>query len=233
MKMKRIILLATLLFSACQAKTPTSQSQNAEFATSRQPQSSVLKTVAPEMLISTRGIGKAKLGMTLKNLKQISNADTDFELIPSFLENINAIAVSQKGIVQYYILYDMDDDAESDSVRGIEDRTITALMTSNNNYQTEHGVKVGTSIKEAEDIYGNAVLAYNTEGASREYITFGNKNPDNIEFIASYFKLISNGLGFSGIYPEYPGVSYTTDKYQDGAAIAVIEVACSSDDCIN
>ncbi len=231
--MKRIILLATLIFSACQGKTFISQSQTAELATSTQSQTAALQTVAPEMLISTRGIGKAKLGMTLKSLKQVSSGDTDFELMPSFLEGVDAIAVSQKGLIQYYILYDIEDNSESDSMAAIEDRTITALMTSNDNYQTEHGVKVGTPIKEAEDIYGNAVLAYNTEGASREYITFGNKNPDNIKFIASYFKLISDGLGFSGIYPEYPGVSYVTDKYHDDAAIAVIEVACNSDDCIN
>ena len=106
-------------------------------------------------------------------------------------------------------------------------------MTNNDRYQTEYGVKVGTSIAEAEDIYGNAVLAYNTEGRSgEEYITFGASNPNNIKFKASYFKLISDGLGYSGIYPEYPGVSYTTDKYRDDAAIAAIEVSCN-DDCLN
>ncbi len=229
--MKRIILLATLLFSACQAKTLTSQT--VELAASTQAQSPATQAVAPNKLISTRGIGQAKLGMTLRKLRKISTQDTDFEIMRSFLEDIDAVAVNQEGIVQYYILYDMDKTSESDPVISLEDRVITTLMTTNDNYQTEQGIKVGTPIEEAEEIYGNAVLAYNTEGQSQEYITFGNKNPDNIKFRASYFELISDGLGFSGIYPEYPGVSYTTDKYRDDAAIAEIEVSCNSDDCIN
>ncbi|MEL6930313.1 MAG: hypothetical protein AAFO95_16985, partial [Cyanobacteria bacterium J06600_6] len=94
------------------------------------------------------------------------------------------------------------------------------------------GIKVGTAIEEAEDIYGNAVLAYNVDGESGEYITFNDYNSENVRFRASYFKLISDGLGFAGIYPEYPGVAYTTEKYQSEAAIAVIEVACAEDDCL-
>ena len=227
--MKRIILSIALILSACQTRIATPRSQTAGFAPSAKTQ-----TVSSEKLISTTGIGRAKLGMTLKKLKKISDKDTQFQMIPSFIEDVDAIAVNQKGIVQYYILYDADGDTQLDSNKMIEDRAITALVTNNDNYQTEHGVTVGTSIAEAEDIYGDAVLAYNTEGkAGEEYITFGARNPDNIKFKASYFKLISDGLGYSGIYPEYPGVSYTTDKYHDDAAIAAIEVYCNPDDCLN
>lgn len=227
--MKRIILLVTLILSACQTKIATPRSQTAGFATSAKTQ-----TVSSEKSISTTGIGRAKLGMTLKRLRKISDRNTQFQLIPSFIENVDAIAVTQKGIVQYYILYDANGDTQSNSSETIENRLITSLVTNNDNYQTEHGVRVGTSIREAEDIYGDAVLAYNTEGkAGEEYVTFGAKNPDNIKFKASYFKLISDGLGYSGIYPEYPGVSYTTDKYRADAAIAAIEVSCNPDNCIN
>ena len=232
--MKRIILLATLIFSACQAKTVTPLSQNVELATSTESQPVATKAVSSERLISTMGIGRAKLGMTLKELRKIADENTQFQIIPSFIENVDAIAVSQEGVVQYYILYDIEGDVRSNSVISLEDRIITTLMTNNDNYQTEYGVKVGTSIAEAEDIYGNAVLAYNIGGRSgEEYITFGTENPDNIKFKASYFKLISDGLGYSGIYPEYPGVSYTTDKYRADAAIAAIEVSCNSDECVN
>ena len=231
--MKRIILLATLIFSACQAAIVTPQSQTAKFPTSTQSQTISDRTAQPEMLISTMGIGKARLGMTLRKLREISAQNTEFIMMPSFIENVDAIAVSQKGIVQYYILYDVSSESGSSSKISLEDRSITALLTNNDDYQTKDGVKVGTSIKEAEDIYGDAVLAYNTEGESGEYITFGHENPENIKFRASYFKLISDGLGYSGIYPEYPGVSYTTDKYQDDAAIAAIEVSCDPNDCVN
>lgn len=233
--MKRIILLATLVFSACQAKNVTIPSSTAKFATINQNSTIATGKVAPELLISADGIGNAKLGMTLGELKKISNPDTEFDILPSFMGDLDAIAVSENGVVQYYIVYIAKDDTESatDTTTISDNLVITNVMTDNHNYQTEQGVKVGTSIKEAEEIYGDAVLAYNTEGESREYITFGSKNPENISFRASYFKLISEGLGFSGIYPEYPGVSYTTNKYRQDAAIAGIEVSCNLDECSN
>ena len=195
--MKRIILLTALMFSACQSQTATPQQpQTTELAISNNSSMVSTQPVAPEFIISERGIGKAKLGMTLKNLKQISNKNTTFETIPSFMTDIDAIAVSYEGIVQYYILYFADRDSRLDGSVVDEGNIITALMTDNDSYQTKQGIKVGTPIKEAEEIYGNAVLAYNTEGESREYITFGGQNPENIRFRASYFKLISDGLGF-------------------------------------
>ena len=225
--MKKIILSIALIFSACQAKIAAPPSQTAELATDR----STAIAIASDLAISSKGIGKAKLGMTLGKLKEISDSDTVFEKISSFMVDVDAIAVSKKGIVQYYILYLAGDSSESQGNAIDPNLVITALMTDNDNYQTEQGVKVGTSIEEAEEIYGDAILAYNTEGESREYVTFNSQHPENIQFRASYFKLISDGLGFSGIYPEYPGVSYTTDKYRDGAAIAAIEVSCNPNDC--
>lgn len=229
--MNRIIFPALLVLAACQAQSiqpPSSIKQSSNKTVDISSQSAVAK----KFLISANGIGKARLGMTLKELKQIVEPNTKFELVSPFLVDVNAIAVSQDGLVQYYILYPAGSTSHPDGSTPTDNDPITILITDNQNYQTEQGVKVGTSISQAEDIYGDAILAYNVEGESREYITFGRENPPNIRFRASYFKLISDGLGFSGIYPEYPGVSYTTDKYQDGAAIAAIEVACDSDSCL-
>lgn len=225
--MKRIILSLALIFSACQAKINPPPPQTVELAN----QNSAVP--ASDFEISSRGIGKAKLGMTVGKLQEISDQDTVFEAIPSFMVDLDAIAVSQDGIVQYYILHPAGDNSQFQGNTINPNLVITALMTDNDNYQTKQGVKVGTPIEEAEEIYGDAILAYNIEGESREYITFGDRHPENIQFRASYFKLISNGLGFSGIYPEYPGVSYTTDKYRDDAAIAAIEVSCARDNCLN
>ncbi|MEM8831792.1 MAG: hypothetical protein AAGE96_20895 [Cyanobacteria bacterium P01_G01_bin.19] len=230
--MKRIIFPVMLILTACQISTVSPQKQTAELAASTQAkQEVVVNNLQKNTLISSKGIGEAKLGMTLEELRQVSSQDTDFEILPSFLEDIDAVAVSQKGIVQYYIIYDAESESESSSDIPLEKRTITTLITDNSRYQTKQGVKAGIPIKDAEDIYGNAVLAYNTQGQSGEYITFGDRSPENIKFRATYFKLISDGLGYSGIYPEYPGVSYTTDKYRNDAAIAAIEVSCDLDEC--
>lgn len=229
--MKRIIFLTLLILPACLSQKTESQLSAANPAT-KVNQISTQPVVVPELLISADGIGQARLGMTLGKLKQISQPETEFKLIPSFMVDINAIAVKQNGLVQYYILYPAGSTSHADGSTPTDNDPIALLMTDNQNYQTSEGVKVGTLIKQAEDIYGDAILAYNIEGESREYITFGAKNPPNIRFRASYFKLISDGLGFSGIYPEYPGVSYTTDKYQANAVIAVIEVGCDQNSCL-
>ena len=229
--MKRIILLATLIFSACQNKTSNLAPQTTEVTTSAATKTITTQLTNQDLLISNNGIGKAKLGMSVGELKRISDPDTSFEIISPFMVDTNAIAVSNQGIVQYYILYPAGTTSHPDGVTPTDNDVITILMTDNQHYQTEEGVRIGTPIKEAEEIYGNAVLSYNTEGESREYVTFADRESDNIRFRASYFKLISDGLGFSGIYPEYPGVSYTTDKYREDAAIAAIEISCDLDNC--
>ena len=231
--MKRIILPIALIFVACQNQTLDSSSQTTEVGTSINTKQIAAQLNKNDLLISNDGIGKAKLGMSVGKLKQISDPDTSFEVISPFMVDTNAIAVSNQGIVQYYILYAAGNTSEADRATITDQELITTLMTENQHYQTKEGVRVGMPIEEAEQIYGDAILAYNTEGESREYITFGDRDSDNISFRASYFKLISDGLGFSGIYPEYPGVSYTTDKYREDAAIAAIEVSCALENCIS
>ena len=228
MKKPSLMLLGMTILSAC-------SSLNIEFLFQTNKNTAIEtvnaeSVVADEFLISAEGIGKAKLGMSVAELKQVSDPETEFEIISSFMADVNAIAVSQKGLVQYYILYPAGTTSHPDRSTPTDKDPIAFLMTDNYNYQTEEGVRVGMMIEEAENIYGNATLAYNVEGESREYITFGN-NPPNLKFVASLFKSISDGLAFSGIYPEYPGVVYTTDKYQKDAAIAAIEVSCTADNC--
>ena len=228
MKKPSLMLLGVTILSAC-------SSLNIEFLFQTNKNTAIEtvnaeSVVADEFLISAEGIGKAKLGMSVAELKQVSDPETEFEIISSFMADVNAIAVSQKGLVQYYILYPAGTTSHPDRSTPTDKDPIAFLMTDNYNYQTEEGVRVGMMIEEAENIYGNATLAYNVEGESREYITFGN-NPPNLKFVASLFKSISDGLAFSGIYPEYPGVVYTTDKYQKDAAIAAIEVSCTADNC--
>ena len=227
MLMKKFLLLAAVIMTACSSSNTESLLQ-ADRTTANSEQINA-QLVADEFLISATGIGKAKLGMTLGELKQISDPNTEFKLVPSFMVDLTAIAVSKDGLVQYYILYPAGTTSHPDKSTPTDNDPITLLMTDNYQYQTKEGVKVGMPIAEAEEIYGNAILAYNVEGESREYITFDERDLPNINFRASFFKSISDGLGFSGIYPEYPGVTYTTDKYKDAAAIAAIEVVCSAD----
>jgi hypothetical protein len=221
-------LLAVLLLSACSSPTVESPIKANKVVSSSETEA---KSIADEFLISADGIGKAKLGMTIGELKKILDGDTKFEVVSPLMVDVNAIAVSQDGLVQYYVLYPAGTTSHLDKSTPTDNDPISLLMTDNYNYQTNEGVGAGTPIKEAEDIYGNAVLSYNLEGESREYITFSDGNLDNINFRTSYFKSTSDGLGLSGIYPKYPGVAYTTDKYREDAAIASVEVSCTPELC--
>ena len=228
--MQKNLLLAVLLLSACSSPIVESQIQANVVSSSEQTEA---KSVADEFLISAEGIGKAKLGMTVSELKQSLDGDTKFEVVSPFMVDVNAIAVSRDGLVQYYVLYPAGTTSHPDKSTPTDDDRIALLMTDNYNYQTKEGVGARTSIEEAEEIYGNAVLSYNIEGESREYITFGDNNLDNVNFRASYFESTSNGLGFSGIYAKYPGAVYTTDKYREDTAIAAVEVVCTPELCPN
>ncbi|MEO1691770.1 MAG: hypothetical protein AAFR63_09620 [Cyanobacteria bacterium J06631_6] len=228
--MNRFIFLGTLILCACQSQATQLQIESNDVAANLQEVSN-RQAVTQDFLISPKGIGQAELGMTLGQLKQRVDRNTEFDLISPFTSEFNAIAVTRQGLVQYYILFAMESDSESEQFAPTDEDLITLLLTSNYSYRTREGINVGTSIEEAEDLYGNAVLAYNIDGESVEYIFFGDYEPPNVRFRASYFKLISDGLGLAGIYPQYPGVAYTTDKYQPESAIAAIEVACDQDTC--
>ena len=219
-----IIFLAVLVISACQDKVVEVDRQ-----TKTLPQSNSLENnaaIAEDLKISAEGIGKAKLGMTLGELKQISDKDTEFKLESPFMVDLNAIAVSKSGVVQYYILYLAGTTSHPDQITPTDADPMTILMTDNPNYQTKEGVKVGTSIKDAEAIYGNATLSYNTASESREYVTFGDRVDRNIGFRTNWLK-----DGFAGIYPATSQEYRQTEEFNDNAVIAAIEVSCAPIDC--
>ena len=166
--------------------------------------------------------------MTLGQLKKIVDRNTEFNLVSTFANEQNAIAVSKQGLIQDYILFDAD--SNEAKLNPTDNILITSLVTNNYNYQTEQGVKIGMPIKEAENILGNAILSHNINGTG-EYIAFKNYDLDTIQFWASSSKSISNGLSVSGIYTQYPSVAYTTDKYNEDAAIAAIKVSCQKNAC--
>ena len=100
-------------------------------------------------------------------------------------------------------------------------------MTDNPNYQTKEGVKVGTTIQDAEAIYGNATLSYNTASESREYVTFGERiERNNIQFRTNWLQ-----DSFAGIYPATNEEYRQTEEFNDSAVITAIEVSCAPIDC--
>ncbi|MBW4420505.1 MAG: hypothetical protein KME13_14930 [Myxacorys californica WJT36-NPBG1] len=204
--------------------SPSAPEQNSVSTTSVQPSATLspssLKqnSVSAAKTISAEGIGSARLGMTLGELKQKLGASSTFKVESPFMVDFDAIAVSQSGEVQYRILYPAGIKLEDSDV-------ITALVTDNSSYRTAQGVGAGTSIQQAEAIYGDATLSYNTSNESREYVNFTAQPAPNISF-----RTAAKG-GFSGIYPSPAGENNTTKQFQDNASVGSVEVTCSPQSC--
>lgn len=165
--------------------------------------------------ISTQGIGPAKVGMTYGQLKQMLAGKAEFQVKSPFIVDFDAIAISQGGKEQFYILYPA-------GVPLADSDVIEALVTDNPNYRTAQGVGPGTLIEQAEAIYGKATLSYNTLNESREYVQFANQPSKDIAFRTQP----PANQPFAGIYPESKAELKETQKIQKAASIGLVEVYC-------
>ena len=91
--MNKVVFLMALTLIACQPQK-TQLQPRAKVASGFQKVSNE-QIITSEYLISANGIGKAKLGMTLGQLKKIVDRNTEFNLVSTFTGDRNAIAVSK------------------------------------------------------------------------------------------------------------------------------------------
>ena len=171
--------------------------------------------VSQTQKISATGIGAAKLGMTYGELKKVLGASAEFQIKSPFMVDLDAIAVISSGKVQYYILYPAGTTFKNS-------QAIESIFTDNPDYQTAQKVGVGTPIKQAEAIYGNATLFYNTAVESREYVKFANQPAENIFFRPD----ATNNQQFAGIYSSASGEYHETQQYQPNSLIGSVGVDC-------
>jgi hypothetical protein len=177
------------------------------------------KPVSPQ-IIADGGIGAAKVGMTLAELKKNLKSSARFETQTNFAPGYNALAVKQQGKVQFYIPYPKNKKvAESDQIK--------FLVTDNPFYKTAQGVAPGMSIKKASAIYGDAQLAFNPKVKVEEIVAFANQ-PGDLRFFSSGAE--SNGR--AGIYPKKsPDQGFVTDKFGASGKIKRITVVCPESVC--
>ncbi|MGB3495639.1 MAG: hypothetical protein WBA57_23115 [Elainellaceae cyanobacterium] len=173
-------------------------------------------------LISTNGVGKAKLGMTFAELKQELGAGTEYTVESPFIVDFDAIAVRQNGELQFYVLYFSGEAFEDDSI-------VQAVLTTTATFRTDANVGPGTPIAEAEAAYGNAILSYNLANESREYVRFENSPANNILFGTYGGGSVSDG--YAGIYATPTAEYNETEEYAEGAAIQVVLVTCLAETC--
>ncbi|MEC4984207.1 MAG: hypothetical protein SAJ37_18300 [Oscillatoria sp. PMC 1068.18] len=202
------------------SENETSQSTPKDTASSNPNQATqkLAPPPSPTQTISANSIGEAKIGMTLGELKTLLKDEAEFKVVTPFMVDLDAISVSKNGEIQYYIAYfSYEPITDSDPIK--------ILLTDNPNYRTSAGVGPKTLVKEAESVYGDAKLKYNSDYESREYIEFAQQPATNIVFRSN--GSLAASKGFAGIYgnskDEY-GSYFETTKYRDDAAISSIMI---------
>lgn len=175
------------------------------------------RSPAADQLITATGVGMAKLGMTLGELKQLLPEDNTIQAVEIGVDMPPAMEVSFYGQAQFDVAFSYDDDPITDQSK------IEMIVVSNPMYRTAEGVGPGTLVEEAIAQYGAATLSFNMENESRESIEFA----DGLfpETAGSSVWLRSNQwtvTDFAGIYPSSTDSYQQTQDYHDHAAIASI-----------
>lgn len=157
--------------------------------------------------------------MSLGELKQALGPEVEYEVQSPFMVDFDAIAVTQNGKTQFYILYLAGQSfTDTDVVQG--------LMTDNPEYKTNQGVGTGTTIRQAEAAYGQATLSYHTSNESREYARFARQPAPNISFATG-----NGNTETAGIYPSSTGEFNETQQYRESATIQSVLVVCLAEKC--
>lgn len=179
--------------------------------------------VKTEFLISSEGIGLAKVGRTYGEIKQALGSAYSYENEPNFDIDFTAIAVSREGISDFEAGHSVAFRMFYTDSEPLSDRTIiTALVAQNPEYQTLQGVGPGTLVSKAVKDYGKAILTFNRDNESRESISFEH-GPAN--FIFRPAALAHSFAGdYSGSSARNQGNSYQTETFFENASLAQVGV---------
>ena len=134
-----------------------------------------------------------------------------FEVQSPFMVDIDAISVTIDADTRFYVLHLASDPMDEGS-------TVELLMTDSAAYRTAEGIGPGSSIAEAEGVYGEATLSYHTASESREQVSFAEFPYEGMSIWTDYW-----GSGeFAGEYESSDGEHFTTDSYREDAAIGYV-----------
>lgn len=159
-----------------------------------------------DRVITANSVGPAALGLTPDELADALGPDYDIGEQVRITVDFDGRVITRDGIVQFRAA--MTEDNEN----------LTLFIVSNPEYATAEGVGPTTTIAQAEEIYGEATLAWNPDNEGREFVSFENGPEGRIAFRTP-------GIGGTnvGIYPDG---EFSTTEYEDGAAIAAVWVSC-------
>ncbi len=138
--------------------------------------------VTSDFLITSDAIGPAKVGSTYRQIKQALGSAYTYSEVSPFMVDLAAVAVLREGIsgffpgraIAFYLTYPANDT--------LTDSTpINLFITANPKYQTLQGTGPGSLLSEAVRDYGKALISFNFENESREFVTF-ERQPTGLSF---------------------------------------------------
>jgi len=217
MKQVRYIMLTALAtLAACGGREPDAPADMSAAADAGPVTDTVVGPSASEqaerLVISSDGIGLARRGMSLGELRNALPASHVMGAPDSaFMVDLVAIPVSSGADTLYRLIVPAGEPV-GDSV------TPHLVMTMHPQAQTAEGVAPGMTIADAARIYGEPVLSYSVHDESREYAEFP-RQPERVRF-----RVRPAGDGaFAGTYAS-SGEYNTTGEYAGDARIWMIFV---------
>lgn len=178
-------------------------------------------SVRPEFLITSSSIGSAVIGQTYGQIKKALGDQYTFSDEPRFMVDLAAVAVIRDGIsgffsgsgIAFYLVYPFSET--------LKDNTpINLIVTANPTYKTAQGTGPGTLISEAVRDYGNALLSFNTEAESREFVAFSH-GPSGLSFRA---EALSHSLAGDYAVPSAVnnGSFHQTSAFFENASVSQV-----------
>jgi hypothetical protein len=164
-------------------------------------------------LIGPAGIGEARAGMTIGELRAALPAGTTLGAAAPFMVDISALPVVRGPDTLYRVLVVAGEPSEDGA-------PVSLVATRNPSFRTAEGVGPGSTLAEAKAAYGAPTLSYSTNDESREYASFADYPHPEIHF------RVDAGSSASGLAGRYAtrGEYNTTREYDPAARISLVMV---------
>lgn len=130
-----------------------------------------------DSLITSRGIGRARLGMSFGELKKLF-PDAKFRLATVRPDETADVAVSTGGKDVLYVRTRNMDETTADELPANDD-PIRSLMTNDARHATAAGIRAGSTLEEASKAYGTPELFYQPP---TEFAAFKPQDVNNLSF---------------------------------------------------
>jgi hypothetical protein len=211
-----VVSVCLIALCGCRAESDEAALEPADTLTATAPDTASSAPPPPiaSPVIRSDGIGVARLGMRIRDLRSALPAGTTLGDLSPFMVDVNALPVVQGADTLYYVLIPSGEPSTEDS-------PIDVLATTHPAFRTNQGVGPGSTLAEAASIYGMPTLSYHTEDESREYARFP-ALPSTILIRVGP----SSAGSFAGVYmTEEAEESYhETTRYDDSARVLMVMV---------